>query len=361
MALWVDKYRPKTLDQLDHYPAVTEQLMTLAKGGDVPHLLFYGPPGVGKRTRAMALLAELYGHHNTEKVKIDQKTLETSSGRRVDIHLISGMYHVELNPSDVGYFDRIVIQEIIKELAQTQQISINAPREYKIVVIHEADHLTREAQHALRRTMEKYMSNLRLFLICNHLGKMIEPLQSRCILIRIPAPSKDDMERILLNTMAKHGNEATATNGNIAAKNVAKDSQGNLRKALLKFQLAIDPSISSNAHESLNSISPKADWEEYIDQLVQFIIQEQSPNRLAAVRAKLYELITHCIPPTTILKHLTFGLIQCVEEPLKVSLIECAAIYEARMIQGAKAIFHLEAFVARFMSTYKRYLLNLNL
>ena len=95
--LWVDRYRPTTLSSLDYHPQVTEQLKTLANGGDIPHLLFYGPSGAGKRTRMMAILREIYGSA-VDKLKIDQKTFETSSSKRLDLHLISSAYHVEVNP-----------------------------------------------------------------------------------------------------------------------------------------------------------------------------------------------------------------------------------------------------------------------
>lgn len=100
--------------------------------------------------------------------------------------------------SDVGFYDRLVVQEIIKDIAQTQQVTPNAPREYKVVIMNEADSLSREAQQALRRTMEKYMSNLRIFLVANHLGKIIEPLQSRCFLVRVPSPDVDTVRDTLV-------------------------------------------------------------------------------------------------------------------------------------------------------------------
>lgn len=301
----------------------------------------------------MALLSELYGHSTIEKLKIDQKSMDTASGKKIDISLISSLYHVEVNPSDVGYYDRIIIQDIIKDIAKTQQININAPHPYKVVVIHEADNLTREAQHALRRTMEKYMTNLRLFLVCNHLGKIIEPLQSRCVLIRLPCPNHESIDSIMSNIVKKEG---LSLSKEIAQK-IINDSKGNLRRALLLLQLALDP--LGNQHSKVSNMILKPDWEEYIDQLVSFIIQEQSPARLAAARTKLYELLTHCIPPSTIIKHLAFGLIQNVEEPLKLEITRFAAQYDSRMNQGTKAIFHLEAFIAKFMSVYKRYLLEL--
>ena len=76
-------------------------------------------------------------------------------------------------------------------------------------------------------------------------------------------------------------------------------------------------------------------------------------------REKLYELLINCIPATVILKTLAFHLLNSVDDELKHEIIEAAAFYEARMSTGSKEIFHLEAFVAKFMAVYKRYLTNL--
>ena len=61
MSLWVDKHRPRQLSKLDYHQEQAEHLELLVKGGDFPHLLVYGPPGAGKKTRVMCLLRELYG------------------------------------------------------------------------------------------------------------------------------------------------------------------------------------------------------------------------------------------------------------------------------------------------------------
>lgn len=139
--------------------------------------------------------------------------------------------------SEVGHYDRVVIQEILKEIAQTQQVDLNAKQRFKgalavalrlsvlvlprvspslslpapcthptasparlvrhartqVVVIHEADSLSRDAQAALRRTMEKYMSNMRLVLCANSTSKLIAPIRSRCLLMRVAAPSADEV------------------------------------------------------------------------------------------------------------------------------------------------------------------------
>ncbi|KAJ2234712.1 Replication factor C (RF-C) subunit, partial [Coemansia sp. RSA 475] len=182
MALWVEKHRPATLDKLTYHAGLTEHLQQLAKSGDIPHLLIYGPSGAGKRTRVAATLREIYGP-SAEKLKVSQRIFETPSRRKLEINLISSNFHIEVNPSDAGIYDRVVIQDLIKEIAQTQQVTAGA-RKFKVVVVHEADALTRDAQHALRRTMEKYMGNMRVILCANSTGKIIGPVQSRCLLVR---------------------------------------------------------------------------------------------------------------------------------------------------------------------------------
>ncbi|KAJ3091183.1 Replication factor C (RF-C) subunit, partial [Quaeritorhiza haematococci] len=161
MSLWVDKYRPSGLDQLDYHKGLTIQLRRLAESGEFPHLLVYGPSGAGKKTRITAVLKEIYGS-GVEKLKIDQRVFQAPSGRKIELNVVSSNYHIELNPSDVGIYDRVVIQDLIKEIAQTQQVDASAKRPFKVVVFNEADSLSKDAQHALRRTMEKYMANLRV-------------------------------------------------------------------------------------------------------------------------------------------------------------------------------------------------------
>lgn len=107
----------------------------------------------------------------------------------------------------------MVIQELLKEIAQTQQVDLNAKQRFKgiqvpllfvcvqltvilsntVVIINEADSLSRDAQAALRRTMEKYMSNMRIILCANSTSRLIAPIKSRCLLMRVAAPTSKDV------------------------------------------------------------------------------------------------------------------------------------------------------------------------
>lgn len=100
---------------------------------------------------------------------------------------------------------------------------------------------------------------------------------------------------------------------------------------------------------------PPPDWEALIAQIANQIVEERSPARLLIVRASLYDLLSHCIDATTIIKTLTWKLIPKTDDALKPEVIKWAAFYEHRLKMGSKAIFHLEAFVAKYMRLYERY------
>jgi replication factor C subunit 3/5 len=231
MALLVDKHRPRTLETLTYHPDLSDRLRSLAASGDFPHLLIYGPSGAGKKTRITATLRALYGP-GVEKIKIDSRVFQTSSNRKLEFNIVSSNYHLEITPSDVGNYDRVVVQDLLKEVAQTQQVDLAAKQRFKVVVINEADHLTRDAQAALRRTMEKYSPNLRLILLANSTGNIIAPIRSRCLLVRVAAPTEDEIAGVLAKVGRKEGYKSCEP----LEKRIAKDSGRNLRRALLMFE-----------------------------------------------------------------------------------------------------------------------------
>ncbi|XP_032878784.1 replication factor C subunit 3 isoform X2 [Amblyraja radiata] len=314
MSLWVDKYRPTALSKLDFHREQAGQLRNLVQHGDFPHMLVYGPSGSGKKTRVMCLLRELYGA-GIEKLRIEHQTITTPSKKKLEISTIASNYHLEVNASDAGNSDRVVIQELIKTVAQSQQLETSTQRDFKVVLLTEVDRLTKDAQHALRRTMEKYMSTCRLILCCNSTSKVISPIRSRCLAVRIPAPSIEEICHVLSGVCKKEGLILPQE----LARNIAEKSDRNLRKALLMCEAC-------------------------------------RVQQLLEVRGRLYELLTHCIPPEIIMKGLLLELLNNCDGLLKGEVAQMAAYYEHRLQLGNKAIYHLEAFVAKFMAIYKQFM-----
>lgn len=196
--LWVDKHRPSRLEDLSYHQDITARLTALAKNpAALPHLFFYGPSGAGKKTRITALLRALYGP-GADRLKLDKRTFTTPTNRTIEVNMITSSYHIELSPGDAGLDDRFVVQDVIKEIASNKNVLTVSDKklagpEFKTVVLMEVERLSRQAQAALRRTMEKYASTCRLILCCESQSKVIEPVRSRCLGIRIPAPRHDEV------------------------------------------------------------------------------------------------------------------------------------------------------------------------
>ena len=114
---WVDKYRPVRFSQLDCHSALTPQLERLVSKEDFPHLLVYGPPGAGKKTRIQCMLREMFGP-STERLRTEHRNWKLNN-KNIDLISIGSAHHIELSPSDVGpTSDRFVIQEVLKDIAQ---------------------------------------------------------------------------------------------------------------------------------------------------------------------------------------------------------------------------------------------------
>ena len=275
-----------------------------------------------------------------------------------------------MNASDAGINDRVVVQDVIKEMAASKSIHASSTlamdlgesksssssssnykpqKQFKVLLLMEVDRLTKQAQAALRRTMEKYTTSCRLILYCTNPTKVIEPVRSRCLGIRIPAPSFDEVGNVL-QAVAKKENLSLPER---LAYRIARASGRNMRRAVLMFEATRVEQYPFTEDQQLQM----PDWELYISQMAKEIIQEQSPQKLLRVREMLYDLLTNCIPPDVIMKVLVRELNKSVDEDLKHEVIHLAAFYEHRTVTGSKEIFHLEAFVAKLMSVYKQWLI----
>mmetsp|Transcript_17458 Transcript_17458/g.21313 ORF Transcript_17458/g.21313 Transcript_17458/m.21313 type:complete len:341 (+) Transcript_17458:56-1078(+) len=161
---WVEKYRPKRLEDLVAHEDIISILTKLIESDNLPHLLLYGPPGTGKTSTITAAAKKMYG----EK-------------------LYSAMA-LELNASDARGID--VVRNQIKEFAGTRQLFSKG---IKLIILDEADSMTNDAQNALRRIIEKHTKNARFCLICNYVSKIIPALQSRCTRFRFAPLSRDQI------------------------------------------------------------------------------------------------------------------------------------------------------------------------
>ena len=166
-SIFIEKYRPKSFEEFVGQDIIVNRIKSFVENNNIPHLIFAGSPGTGKTTLALIIARSLFGENWRENF-------------------------LELNSSDDRGIN--VVRETIKDFARTRPMS-NVP--YKIILLDESDALTREAQHALRRTMENYSNTCRFILSCNYSSKLIDPIVSRCAIFRFKPLTKEDVFAIL--------------------------------------------------------------------------------------------------------------------------------------------------------------------
>merc|ERR1719323_2174439 len=192
------------------------------------------------------------------------------------------------------------------------------------------------------------MKTCRIILSCDSASKIIAPLRSRCLPIRVGAPSMGEVQLVLHKVAQAEGVKLPPE---LAVK-IADKSQRDLRRALLMLETTQVQANSSSL--SKDAQLPKEAWEVAVERVAKKILQEQSPRMAMEVRGNVYELMAACLPADFIIKELLHRLIgEQRNDVLKQKAIAAAAHFESTMRQGSKDIFHIEAFVLRFMADFK--------
>src|SRR5438067_12812472 len=228
--IWVEKYRPKTLDEVVGQDEIVERLKAYAKEGNLPHLLFAGPAGTGKTTSAMALARDMFGESWRQN-------------------------YYELNSSDERGIE--TVRTKVKEIARLAPFGGTS---FKIIFLDEADNLTADAQAAMRRTMETYSKTSRFILSANYSSRLIEPIQSRTAVFRF-RPLKPEAIAEYIGRIAKAEKLKITDDGMEALVYVA---EGDMRRALNALQVAaclgstVDADVPYKGSSTMRSEDVKA-------------------------------------------------------------------------------------------------------
>ena len=309
--IWTEKYRPSKFEDVVGQDEIVKRVKNLTNSLNLPHMLFAGPAGTGKSTLAIIVAKDLFKEFWREN-------------------------YLELNASDARGID--VIRQEVKNFARTKSLG-SVP--FKIIFLDEADALTKEAQQALRRTMENYTSTCRFILSCNYSSKIIDPIQSRCVVFRFKLLEKKDIEKRI---------KVIAENEKITIEEKAiqalyEGSEGDCRRAI-------------NLMQASNSISPVI-----TEEIINILLSSAKPKDVKVVldyalsgdflksREKLLDImLKDSISGSDIIKAMQKEIWNLDIDPeLKVKLTEKTGEIEFRLTEGSDEFIQLEALLASFV------------
>jgi len=309
--IWTEKYRPQTLGHVAGQKETIERLKAYVKAKNMPHLLFAGPPGVGKTTATLALCRDLFGERYRDSL-------------------------LEMNASDERGID--VVRDKIKDYARTMALA-DVP--FKIIFLDEADALTPDAQNALRRTMELYASTTRFILSCNYSSKIIGPIQSRCAVFRFRPLSEKETEHMLKDIAKKEKLQLDEK----GMKAIVYVSQGDMRMAINALQGAAVMG-KKITEDSVFRASSRAKPEE-ITKMVKHAIEGDFMKARAALDRVMVEYGMSGEDVMLQVYREVTGL--DIDDHSKVMMIDRIGEYNFRLSEGANERIQLEALLAHLL------------
>jgi len=319
------------------------------KYSNFQHLIIYGSINSNKENFVNLLLEHIYGKNNIQ-LKDVEYTINGYGNTKTKVSIKQSKYHIVIEPNSNG-FDKYLIQEIIQDYAKTELLNIlKYKKQFKVVIINKLDNLSYYAQASLRRTMEKYSDSCKFIYICDQLSKINEPIRSRCIMIRTPLPTYEQILDIILKISSYENiNLEPYEYNDIIKKSDYKINTAIWLLELKKYNLTFDKN-----------------WENLSYEIVTLIINKKNYNNnkcyscIKKIRDIFYYLFITNIPTQTIIRKIMIKLLENVDDIiLKNNIIEITSIFELRLSQGTRQIIHFEAYCIRLIYLFNNYFNNI--
>jgi len=313
--VWTEKYRPKKFEDMVGQVEIIKRVKSLTNSMNIPHLLFAGPAGTGKSTMALIVVKQLFGESWREN-------------------------YLELNASDERGID--VVRQKVKDFARTKAIG-DVP--FKIIFLDEADALTREAQQALRRTMENYTSTCRFIMSCNYSSKILDPIQSRAVVFRFQLLEKKDIKKRIDLISETEGLSITPD----AFDALYESSEGDCRRVinLIQATASISPNITPDLVNTIVSKAKPSD--------IKIVLDYALTGDFHNSRDKLLDImLKESISGQDVIKSIQKEIWNLpIDDAIKVRLTEKTGEAEFRLVEGSDEFIQLEALIASFIMAGK--------
>ena len=305
--MWVEKYRPKKISDLVNQKEIMGSLNALLKNqSEMPHLLFSGSAGVGKTSTAICISRDILGKHWQD-------------------------YSLELNASDERGIG--MVREKVKKFSRFAGLDTEIP--FKIIILDEADEMTSDAQTALRRIIEDTAKYCRFILIANNLSKIIEPIQSRCVVFKFTRISNKEISSQLKFIAQKEKIKADEK----GLETICDYADGDIRHAINILQAAASRgSIDVSGVKSVIGLTKTKD--------VQDVLKLALAGKVSDAREKMIELIkVYGMSESDFLKYINQAVFASKTNNIE-GILEIIAKYDYRILTGANPEIQLSALLA---------------
>jgi replication factor C small subunit len=305
--MWVEKYRPKKISEIVNQKEIMGSLGALLKNqSEMPHLLFSGSAGVGKTSTAICISRDILGKHWQN-------------------------YSLELNASDERGIG--MVREKVKKFSRFAGLDTEIP--FKIIILDEADEMTSDAQTALRRIIEDTAKYCRFILIANNLSKIIEPIQSRCVVFKFTRISNKEISSQLKFIAQKEKIKADEK----GLETISDYADGDIRHAINILQAAASMgSIDVSSVKSVIGLTKTKD--------VQDVLKLALDGKVSDAREKMIELIkVYGMSESDFLKYINQAVFASKTSNIE-GILEIIAKYDYRILVGANPEIQLSALLA---------------
>ena len=357
--LLTDKYIPKSLDDLNIHSDIAILLKRIIKSNNMPHLLLYGIKYAGKNTILNSLLYTIYGKSSLTR---NNNTIDIKISNTSNLHTVNYIQNpnfIIYNMTNTLSYDKYIIKELTNFFTKSQNInSYISDSLYRLIIITNSEYLSLYAQSFLRRTMEKYSEYCRFILITNQLSALIEPIQSRCLSLRIPIKPFDKLfDHIKI--IVKNENYNVSDESII---NLINNNNSNLYDILIILQ---QNNILFNDNIQVNN---NIEWQHIIKSIVIKLFTKYTINDLTDYKKIIYDLLITNIKATDIMVEILNNIINILNNiqsmsnkdifKIKKEYISTISNLQIQMIIGNKNIFYFEKLFIELLLLNDKYNLN---
>ncbi|EZA62724.1 Replication factor C subunit [Ooceraea biroi] len=323
---WVEKYRPKNVDDIVEQTEVVNVIRQAMERGDFPNMLFYGPPGTGKTSIIHAAARQMFGSMYKDRI-------------------------LELNASDDRGIQ--VVREKIKSFALRRANPTGPDGKkcppFKIIILDEADSMTGTAQTALRRIMEKEAHSTRFCLVCNYLSRIIKPIASRCTKFRFK-PLSDEKSIARLEYIC---NEESLKADRSVLERIVEASGGDLRQAVMCLQSITR--LKGKDHEI--TVEDALDVIGLVpDHVIDTLWEACKKGNYSNIQKLLDDLLLEGYPASQVIEQLNERVIFSNEltDQQKVRIGDALGVCDYRLTEGSDEYLQLLNVFSTILSTYSK-------